>query len=71
MTRALLFRVDNAIQPINHYLAVKCQQNVLRYPLDSDLSKKKKSAIDPSDTPPPLLCFFFMIATLFVVIKWN
>ena len=31
-------RVDNAIHRINRYPADKFQQNILRYPQDSDLS---------------------------------
>ena len=31
-------RLDNAIHRINRYPLNKCQQNKLRYPLDSDLS---------------------------------
>ena len=31
-------RVDNAIQRINQYAADNCYENVLRYPLESDLS---------------------------------
>ena len=33
-------REDNAVQRINHCPADNCQENVLRYPLDSDLSSE-------------------------------
>ena len=44
-------RVDNAIQRINCYPAVKCWQNILRYPLDSDLSRGK--CYPTSEQPGP------------------
>ena len=31
-------KVDNAVQQINHYPADNCWENVLRYPVDGDLS---------------------------------
>ena len=38
IVRVVVQRVDNAIHRINRYPLDKCQQNKLRYPLDSDLS---------------------------------
>ena len=31
-------RLDSAIQQINHYSLDKCDQNLLSYPVESDLS---------------------------------
>ena len=31
-------KLDNAVQQINHYPADNCWENVLRYPVDGDLS---------------------------------